>query len=455
MSFSLAPPPLDIGDLDGFSKSDIFEAEPAGERLANIVGDLEGHSVIVLDGPWGSGKSVFAKQWAGLLRQRGHPVVYFDAFEHDHLDDPFFALFGELLCASSRHGAKLDELKASLVEKALPIVRAIPGVAADVALRSLTSGMISLSDILPSSDAAEVDRVKEVEVTIRNRLEQVATHVACVKEFREALGSAVSKLTCESEIAIEPNKAPLVFIVDELDRCRLSYALRLLERIKHIFAADGVCFVLVTHLKGLEAMVRREYGLDEAARYLDKFCQLRFDIERILTRGPRAPHLRYLDHLGQTMGLSRDDVELVSIIINNLVRIYGPTFRSQERIMLNLALFHRAKREAGRRMRSEVEEGRLVLAAGLCVMRHVKPELYRDTAEGRLDFQRAQTFLRFELWTELKDTTKRIEWYWKYASVDGLQQLTDDERARWGERELRTWQQHMTEVCAEMDQLWQ
>ena len=40
MGIRLAPKPIEIGPLDCFSKSDIFEAKQTGERLANIVGDL-------------------------------------------------------------------------------------------------------------------------------------------------------------------------------------------------------------------------------------------------------------------------------------------------------------------------------------------------------------------------------------------------------------------------------
>ena len=450
--FSLAPRPPEIGPLDGFSKSDIFEAKRAGERLANIVGDLAGHSVIVLDGRWGSGKSIFAKQWAGLLRQRGHPVVEFDAFEHDHLDDPFFALFGAILRASSGQEPKLDGIKTRLIAKAAPMLRAIPSIAANVALRELTRGLISLDDFRGGFEAAETSAGDSIHAVIDSRLAEVSAQVACVQEFREALGDTVADAT-----ASETEKAPLVFIVDELDRCRPSYALRLLERMKHVFAAEGVCFVLVTHLEGLTAMVRREYGLQEADRYLDKFYQVRFDIQRILTGGERAAHLRYLDYLGEVMNLSRNDIELVSISINNLVRIYDLNFRSHERVMQNLSLFHRAGGAAGRDEFVEdpgAQEGRLVLAAGLCVMRELEPTLYRQASHGRLDLRRAVKFLQFERWTGVSQMgVERIEWYWESASADGPEHTAGDRERAPGEVEI--WRQHLGRVCEDIDQLWQ
>ena len=70
-------------------------------------------------------------------------------------------------------------------------------------------------------------------------------------------------------------RRPLVFIIDELDRCRPPFALNVLERVKHLFSVENVCFVLVAHLPQLEAVVKGSYGLGVDARtYLEKFFQL-------------------------------------------------------------------------------------------------------------------------------------------------------------------------------------
>lgn len=75
----------EIGSEDGFTKdNDLFGYAEFGERFANLVGRIDEPLVIVLDGPWGSGKSFFAKQWAGLLRQRGAPVNEFNAFANGY-----------------------------------------------------------------------------------------------------------------------------------------------------------------------------------------------------------------------------------------------------------------------------------------------------------------------------------------------------------------------------------
>ena len=451
MTLKLAPTPPDIGDTDGFEASDIFQAKEVGERLANIVGDLSGHAVIVLDGPWGSGKSVFAKQWAGLLRQRGHAIAEFDAFEHDHLDDAFFPLFGHLLEASDSDGPRLQESKASLIQTARPLVRAMPRIVADAALRAGTGGPLSLGDVLQHvGDAARAD-ADDIEAFIEESLKQATTQVECVDGFRDALATAVSK-TGDGE----QGKAPLVFVIDELDRCRPSYALNVLERIKHLFAVDGICFVLVTHLEGLATMVERAYGLDEADRYLDKFFQLRFDIRRLLSTGPEASQTRYLRHLVQSTDFPWDSNQFTTVTINDLVRIHDLTFRSQERVMLNLALFYRASGGSARLHQLDDDGGSLVLAAGLCVMRNVAPDLYRDAARERMGYDDAMAFLNLEQWTAVWDhDVRRIRRYWQAAAVDGQEHLTEAERSDLPGHASDRWRRRLAEICAEIDQLWQ
>jgi predicted KAP-like P-loop ATPase len=94
----LFPPPLSIGDKEGFSREkDIFDRGPIGMGLTNLVTNVSDPLVIAVDGQWGSGKTTFLKMWAGELRKAGFPVVYFDAFQSDYTEDAFTALASEII----------------------------------------------------------------------------------------------------------------------------------------------------------------------------------------------------------------------------------------------------------------------------------------------------------------------------------------------------------------------
>ncbi|KAA0684894.1 P-loop NTPase fold protein [Azospirillum brasilense] len=84
-------------------KAIFFGLQPFGENFANLVQRIDEPLVIALDGPWGSGKSPFARQWAGLLRQRKVPVIVFDAFANDHQPDASLALAAEITALARQH----------------------------------------------------------------------------------------------------------------------------------------------------------------------------------------------------------------------------------------------------------------------------------------------------------------------------------------------------------------
>ncbi|MFX2103355.1 P-loop NTPase fold protein, partial [Acinetobacter baumannii] len=67
---------------------------------------------------------------------------------------------------------------------------------------------------------------------------------------------------------------PLVFIVDELDRCKPEFAIRLIERIKHFFDIPKVVFILAVNKKQLEESINSFYGFTSSSKYLEKFIDI-------------------------------------------------------------------------------------------------------------------------------------------------------------------------------------
>jgi len=68
--------------------------------------------------------------------------------------------------------------------------------------------------------------------------------------------------------------------VDELDRCRPSYAIELLERIKHLFEVDNIVFVVATDSSQLRHAIKAVYGESfESGRYLLRFFDRSYTFE--------------------------------------------------------------------------------------------------------------------------------------------------------------------------------
>ena len=477
----LAPPPLDITDDEGFER-DIFQAKEAGERLANVVADLEGHSVIVLDGDWGTGKTTFIKQWAGRLRtEGGHPVIYLDAFRSDHLSDPFFAMLAQVLDYCDQRG--LEDFSETLTEAAKRLLRAIPGVAMRRLVPIATGGVVSptdLEDLANRLSDATSDAAKN---WFHEQLQAVRSEAASAQEFKNVLADLVTKATMDSSSrgtasegaeegsSPEPRKTPLIFIIDELDRCKPSFALSVLERMKHVFSADGVCFVLVTNLDELTTMVRHTYGLEHPERYLEKFYHLRVDIESLLSVSRIERRDRYLEHLTETMGApALFNSHHAQLMIKELGRIHGLHLRSIERVALCLALYdrtarHRIRDLTGRHGTSQSgftvtnERGQPPMTvlqghedasfvAALCVMRICEPALYRVAASGRLTFEDAKGFFKFDAWED-QNTAEVEENGWGLVTIDG----PTEEESRWTGRMPPG--RMLASICRHIDLFWQ
>ena len=453
----LVPESPRIGDEDAFSQSDLFQAKEVGERLGKIVGDLVGHSVLLIDGPWGSGKSVFVKQWAGLLRQRGHPVIYFDAFEHDHLTDAFFPLLAHLLRASNSETFPLHQHRSSLIDKAVSLTKAMPTVLLDLALRKGTAGMLTLPELREELSRTAASPLDNAAAMIEESIANADAQVSSVQQFRDALRDAVTSLR-----GSEGSRAPLVLVVDELDRCKPPYALNVLERIKHVFSVDDICFVLVTHLDGLADMVAREYGLTRTTRYLDKFYHLRFDIRSLLSDGSQDGHARYLDHLLGAFGLHPRYTGDHRDVLANLIRIHDISLRSQERIVLNVALLERALSTNPNWL--AFHDGYFVAHLGivLCVLRQEMPEVYYNASTGELVYQSINSFLRMDEWLGIPSLSRsNSALRWKLATADGKTVMTEEDQAALASSNMAIGDPYaahrklLVAICSLIDQFWQ
>lgn len=381
----LAPPPFEIGDRDGFDGTDIFGYEEFGRNLASLVESLEGPSVIALDGGWGSGKTVFAKQWAGLLRKRGSAVVYFDAFAADAGDDPLFDIASQLFAAAPDGEERRDLAKAVGVfaRKLLPIT-------ADVGLRLGTGGLIggeaireSASGVAAAKDAAK-DSGDETSEAFRQRIEGAQDRADALSDFRRKLTALAATMRAkaladaeDAPLGLKPR--PVVMIVDELDRCRPSYALNVLENIKHVFDVDNVCFVLVTNLDQIGQVVASAYGLKQPRKYLEKFVQGQFRLAQDReARRELAPDT-YCDFLWKRMKPESHGMpDSARSIIRSVARHHDLSLRGIERILTNIGMY-----AAGPGIPQDTQG---TLVGIVCAAKALAPELYsrirRDAASA-------------------------------------------------------------------------
>lgn len=233
-------------------------------QLLQLLNHQEGSWSIAINGDWGSGKTFFVKQCKYVLdclnssddSQKGNinseklfnkenlddidkkpfRTVYYDAWEHDNETDPIQSL---LACiATSNWAIKLKEVLIPVLTAGLRLVEMFTPIKTDKLVEAINK---------------QVQNYKDKEIDFEK----------LKKEFYDAL----TKLA--------PENGQLIVFVDELDRCKPTYAIKVLERIKHYFSVPNITFIFSVDLSQLQNTVKRYYGEEfDGYHYLDRFFDL-------------------------------------------------------------------------------------------------------------------------------------------------------------------------------------
>ncbi len=236
-------------------------------ELLNMINDS---CVIALDGSWGSGKTFFVKQ-AKMVFDAFNPFitiyekdndeaikavwhtahnsnavelnpcvsVYYDAWENDNDDDPLLSIIYEILkSVDTDYSFKSD---ISLVKIAATIAELLTGRKVEALINAVTR-------------------------------DDPFAYIKSNRDMKEAIAAFFDSLLPEQGDR-------LIVYIDELDRCKPSFAVKLLERIKHYFSNNRIIFVLSVNSHELQNTVKQYYGNEfDACRYLDRFFDIRIEL---------------------------------------------------------------------------------------------------------------------------------------------------------------------------------
>lgn len=410
-------PALEIGDHDGFTAAnDIFGRAELGEGLTNLVASVSDPMVLAVDGQWGSGKTVFLKMWAGHLRNAQFPVIYFDAFRHDYANDAFAAIASQVVALAT---AAQPNSKVSLdrfIKVAAKTAKVVARSGLRLGTKLVTAGILDITSLEDLSQDVAKETADVADRYIGSLLTNHKEYVNAVDSFRDALSKLPALLQTSNNRPNQeaPNsKHPLVFIVDELDRCRPHFALELLERIKHFFSVPNVHFVLGVHIKQLENSVSAAYGdkIDSAV-YLQKFIHLQFALLDSIDRGQTQTEYKYLAYLKKVHEFPPQDMETVEdccCYILHFAQQKRLSLRSIERVVARLALA--IAYTPSRFLRPGP------ILAGLCVLKIMEPGLYDKARRRELTYPEVEMALGLD--AKRDDGTGHyadaaIEW-WRYC----------------------------------------
>lgn len=247
--------------------------------------------VLNLDARWGAGKSFFLNRFKQHLEAHNHLAVYVNAWENDHSGDPFMTVVDEIQTELSSRIKSASGSQMAL-EKTAPFRKSTAKIVGGAALsggKHLITKYIGekaaseLVDLLNGGNADGSEGNGKNEKMIAEALQRTITSAfdsageEVLAQFRQQKELHKNFQVQLKELGREVLKqdginAPIFILIDELDRCRPSYAIELLERVKHIFSLENFVYILGTDAQQLANAIKGVYGSEfDGERYLRRF----------------------------------------------------------------------------------------------------------------------------------------------------------------------------------------
>lgn len=364
---------------DNIYQNDALSRKPVVEFIEKFLTSLDGPFVLALDSPWGTGKTTTVRMLEATLTAKKIPCVYFNAWKVDYASDPLVALVSALDEIGPKDDLAENRFKTHMAS-VKKLTTSVAKHGAIAAVKAVTFGALELDSTIEkvASDLAG-------ELT-KDLVESFQKEKASLERLRAELEKAISALSKDAEAR------PLVFFIDELDRCRPSFAIEMLERIKHLFDVEHLVFVLSIDKKQLEAATGAVYGEKiESSEYLRRFFDMELrlpqpDLKQFAaTQVQRFGMGEYFGDRGKNRE-TQEDGRYISETTGELANIFRLSLRAIERAMARVAL-----------VCSQTPANQYfdpILVAFLVVLRIKDIEMFEEVAAGQVGSDQVMDYIR-------------------------------------------------------------
>jgi|GEM_PF-1807750 len=349
--------PIEIDPLDIW-KEDLFNREKTAQDFSNIINSITEPFVISIDAPYGSGKSFFLKRWEKEL-EKDNITIFFNAWSCDFIEKPLVPFMYCFLFQLAQKGLIKYNLKQDL-EDCQNIIEII----GKKGLSAISQDVVNIDELLKAITQKtyglkgfSLDNYHEIDGNI--------------KAFKGQISKIIQNVKNE-------DKNIYVF-VDELERCRPTFAVELLESIKHLFDIPGLVFILGTDRSQLKSTISTIYGQKmDGEGYLRRFIDLELTL-------PEPDKKQFIEMLNKkfdikikksALGSMDEDIKIFKENLNLYSTAYNLSLRDLEHIYTEFNLINKL---------DSLNLNLYPLLAFLLVLKYKEKKLYKELDERRED----------------------------------------------------------------------
>ena len=224
-------------------------------QMAKLLNNFDENTILSIDGDWGVGKTFFIKQFLYLNNKENasHNFNDIDKEEFSKYDEKYFSIYYNAW-ENDNHTSPIKSLIFNILNE-------FPKYQDELSNPNEIFGSVKplLKNIIDKLSGGIIN--KECFENLKS-FSDLAEEINTIEEIKNSLNKLLSIIT---------KKRRITLIIDELDRCKPDYAIKMLEAIKNFYTNNNLTIIVVTNNKQLAHTVKKFYGESfDGLRYLSK-----------------------------------------------------------------------------------------------------------------------------------------------------------------------------------------
>lgn len=310
---------------------DLLNRSKFVENVIKVVNQLSENKkgcCFAIEGGWGIGKTFVIEEIEQQLRniqsEESHPdryfVFHYNCWQHDYYEEPAVAIISAMLSSIEKDDEVVSEKVDGIIKVGWGMAKdKLKEIAGLYIENKIGVNLISLFE--------EADKLRKEDNQDTFKFDELFNFSQTIEQVREKL----------QEIAKDRT---LVLVVDELDRCIPQYAIKVLERLHHIFyGLDNVIVIMAIDRTQLEHSVEEMFGINDNSIDIEKYLKKFIDFSMVLDNGVvnESFEEKYKFYFGKFEKESNDE-EMLNKVVPSLFQ--GIDIRRQEKIIEKANIVH-------------------------------------------------------------------------------------------------------------------
>lgn len=240
--------------------------------VTEIIASNKKNICYALNGRWGVGKSFVLDMFERYVKEEQSEetalnkyfLFHYNCWEYDYYEEPLVAIVSSMLDEIEKQENLLSDKAKARIKSALKIIG---------------KGLLAKgSQLIEEKTGINIEKVA---FAIKDENDALMKELEGKNKFDSNFNFKKTLEAMKETVKALSKEKTLIFVVDELDRCLPEYAIKVLERLHHVFDnIPNVQLIISVDKKQFEHTVKNIYGEGtDVDKYLAKFIDFEMDLD--------------------------------------------------------------------------------------------------------------------------------------------------------------------------------